>query len=188
MIPEIHKLVMDNLSHMSSNATTYNNLLSFASVGVSNDTGGGFEKGYRGNHSITCRGRTYHCFHPVDPSKPPSGLGLMFFENSSAPGTLIESRNEAKSKSSTKLSEEFLVTFVMSLAKGNKIARELKSIGLEVWDISGNFIITFLNILYNFIYFRFEMLPLNLIDLLTRRSGLKVQHFWNNQSMGSLEM
>ena len=37
-------------------------MLGFGAVGVDNETGGGFEKGFKG-HAATINGRTYHKTH-----------------------------------------------------------------------------------------------------------------------------
>ena len=80
--PGILKAIKDDPVEMSTNATTTNNILAFGATCVDNNTGGGFQKDFRGNHSVTIKGKTYHKTHQQQKSNPTSGLGVMFFEHS----------------------------------------------------------------------------------------------------------
>jgi hypothetical protein len=100
---EYIQLIEDNSNEFAANATTYNNILAFASIGVRNDTGGGFQHGYTGNHNVTIRGHTYHVLHDQSSTNPSSGLGLMFFENSSSSRDIVSERNDHMGASSLPL-------------------------------------------------------------------------------------
>ena len=82
LTPMILKAIKEDPAHMSCNATTYNNILAFGATCVENDCGGGFQTDFRGPHSVTIKGKTYHSTHKQYASNPTSGLGVMFFENS----------------------------------------------------------------------------------------------------------
>ena len=56
----IKKAMKEEPIHMTKYAQTYNNLLSFGSVGVDNKRGGGFENGFKGPHAATINGRKYN--------------------------------------------------------------------------------------------------------------------------------
>ena len=61
-LPEnLYHYCFNDLNDFSKKSSYYNNILSFASIGVENGKGGGFEK-IRGDHSVKLNGRTYHYF------------------------------------------------------------------------------------------------------------------------------
>jgi hypothetical protein len=81
----ILKAIKEEPAHMSGSATTYNNIMAFGATCVDNNNDvGGFERDFRGPASVTIKGHTYHKTHDQRQSNPTSGLGVMFFENSTA--------------------------------------------------------------------------------------------------------
>ena len=62
--PEMKKLLLDNIAHLSRASSFYNNMLAFCSTGVDNGKSGGFEKRI-GDHCVTLCGKIYHHFPMV---------------------------------------------------------------------------------------------------------------------------
>ena len=97
LTPAILKAIKDDPAEMSANATTINNILAFGATCVDNDNGGGFQKDFRGPHSVTIKGKTYHKTHVQKQLNPSSGLGVMFFENSqNIAGDLARAENNRR--------------------------------------------------------------------------------------------
>jgi hypothetical protein len=109
---------------MSKYAQTYNNLLSFGSVGVDNKRGGGFEKGFKGPHAATINGRTYHKTHDQSSSNPSSGLGYIFFDN-------LQKLNE-NSEKFEELNQNILQSIYEDMKVNNAIAQEVLNLGKKI--------------------------------------------------------
>jgi len=78
-LPEnIKYFAMDRFCHhFSKKSSYYNNVLSFATIGVDNGKGGGYEK-IIGNHAVKINGRTYHTLQ--DSSKKNAGINYFTFD------------------------------------------------------------------------------------------------------------
>jgi hypothetical protein len=121
---------------MSSNATTYNNILAFGATAVDNDSGGGFENNFRGTHAITIRGRIYHKLHDQSSSDPSSGMGFYLFDYPEAMRRRGEEQQEKRGNDDARLivDSNILDSIYQDLQKYNAIAQEAHCLGKQLRD------------------------------------------------------
>ena len=129
--PRVRRAIEEMPQHFSKCATSYNHLLAFGAIGVDNDSATpGFQHNFRGEHSVTVRGRVYHHTPAQSSSNPNSGLGFMFFDNTDAIAELAREQNNQRGRDGAVVVFEQLVTDLMTdSAVHNALAREVMHIG-----------------------------------------------------------
>ena len=131
-MPEhLYHYCFNDLNDFSKKSSYYNNILSFASIGVENGKGGGFEK-IRGDHAVKLNGRTYHYF--ANSKNIRNGINYFtfdaFFEMEKV---AIEYNNGRKSKNYGEIYQiKTLQNLFNELKEINPFAEDLLFIGKEL--------------------------------------------------------
>jgi hypothetical protein len=124
------EILMDNLDHMNSSCTSYNNILALAATGVQNFSGtGGWCHDMVGDHAVKLQGRTYHFMPSIRGGVGPNGgLSYHLFDARAALAGHAESRRRTNANGTT--------TDVVRVSILERIYDDMRSFNLLAMEIA----------------------------------------------------
>jgi hypothetical protein len=131
-LPPYLYYVIVNDERFSRVSSTYNNILSFAATGVSNDSSGGFVNSAQGDSCVTINGRTYHFFPTASNVNPSGGLSYFIFDLPEAVKRHADLCNSSHNGRFHNIDEDNLISLYEEMQTFNPLAHELRIAGMEL--------------------------------------------------------